>query len=565
MVNATINGIDITVEDGTTILAAARKVGVDVPTLCYLKEVNEIGACRVCVVEVEGQDRCVTACNNVVQEGMVIKTNTRKVRTTRKTNVKLILSQHDYECASCVRSGNCTLQSLANELNISEMPYDSILEKNKWDKNFPLLRANDKCIKCMRCVQICDNIQGMHVWDVVNTGSRTTVNIAKNKTIQETKCTLCGQCVVNCPVGALRERDDVGYVLDAVENEDIITVVQIAPAVRTAWGEGFGLSKEFPTAKRLVSALRKVGFDYIFDTTFSADLTIMEEGSELLHRLPEIKESGLPMFTSCCPGWVNFVKKEYPQYLERLSTAKSPQQMFGAVTKSYYAEKLGVEPEKIFCVSIMPCLAKKDEITWDGRGDVDAVLTTREVERMLKSFFIKTEELQEQEFDNPLGMGSGAGVIFGATGGVMEAALRSAYFLVNKTNPEPDAFQCVRGLEGWKEAKFTINGNILKVAVASSLSNARKLMVAIAAGKVKYDFVEVMACPGGCINGGGQPIKDDYDKVAARTKVLYGLDKVNNLRFSHENPEVIQCYKDYFEEPLSEKAHELLHTKHVVK
>ena len=565
MVNATINGIDITVEDGTTILAAARKVGVDVPTLCYLKEVNEIGACRVCVVEVEGQDRCVTACNNVVQEGMVIKTNTRKVRTTRKTNVKLILSQHDYECASCVRSGNCTLQSLANELNISEMPYDSILEKNKWDKNFPLLRANDKCIKCMRCVQICDNIQGMHVWDVDNTGSRTTVNIAKNKTIQETKCTLCGQCVVNCPVGALRERDDVGYVLDAVENEDIITVVQIAPAVRTAWGEGFGLSKEFATAKRLVSALRKVGFDYIFDTTFSADLTIMEEGSELLHRLPEIKESGLPMFTSCCPGWVNFVKKEYPQYLERLSTAKSPQQMFGAVTKSYYAEKLGVEPEKIFCVSIMPCLAKKDEITWDGRGDVDAVLTTREVERMLKSFFIKTEELQEEEFDNPLGMGSGAGVIFGATGGVMEAALRSAYYLVNKTNPEPDAFQCVRGLEGWKEAKFTINGNILKVAVASSLSNARKLMDAIAAGKVKYDFVEVMACPGGCINGGGQPIKDDYDKVAARTKVLYGLDKVNNLRFSHENPEVIQCYKDYFEEPLSEKAHELLHTKHVVK
>ena len=565
MVNATINGIDITVEDGTTILAAARKVGVDVPTLCYLKEVNEIGACRVCVVEVEGQDRCVTACNNVVQEGMVIKTNTRKVRTTRKTNVKLILSQHDYECASCVRSGNCTLQSLANELNISEMPYDSILEKNKCDKNFPLLRANDKCIKCMRCVQICDNIQGMHVWDVVNTGSRTTVNIAKNKTIQETKCTLCGQCVVNCPVGALRERDDVGYVLDAVENEDIITVVQIAPAVRTAWGEGFGLSKEFATAKRLVSALRKVGFDYIFDTTFSADLTIMEEGSELLHRLPEIKESGLPMFTSCCPGWVNFVKKEYPQYLERLSTAKSPQQMFGAVTKSYYAEKLGVEPEKIFCVSIMPCLAKKDEITWDGRGDVDAVLTTREVERMLKSFFIKTEELQEEEFDNPLGMGSGAGVIFGATGGVMEAALRSAYYLVNKTNPEPDAFQCVRGLEGWKEAKFTINGNILKVAVASSLSNASKLMDTIAAGKVKYDFVDVMACPGGCINGGGQPIKDDYDKVAARTKVLYGLDKVNNLRFSHENPEVIQCYKDYFEEPLSEKAHELLHTKHVVK
>ena len=353
MVNATINGIAISVEDGTTILEAARKVGVEIPTLCYLKEVNEIGACRVCVVEVEGQDRCVTACNNVVQEGMVIRTNTRKVRTTRKTNVKFILSQHDYECASCVRSGNCTLQSLANELNISEMPYDSILEKNKWDKTFPLIRENNKCIKCMRCVQICDNVQGMHVWDVVNTGSRTTVNVAKNRLIQETNCTLCGQCVVNCPVGALRERDDVGRILDAVEDENIITVVQIAPAVRTAWGEGFGLSKDFATAKRLVAGLRRIGFDYIFDTTFSADLTIMEEGSELLERLPEIKESGLPMFTSCCPGWVNFIKKEYPQYVDRLSTAKSPQQMFGAVTKSYYAEKLGVEPERIFCVSLI--------------------------------------------------------------------------------------------------------------------------------------------------------------------------------------------------------------------
>ena len=288
----------------------------------------------------------------------------------------------------------------------------------------------------------------------------------------------------------------------------------------------------------------------------------MEEGSELLERLPEIKESGLPMFTSCCPGWVNFIKKEYPQYVDRLSTAKSPQQMFGAVTKSYYAEKLGVEPERIFCVSLMPCLAKKDECTWDNGKDVDAVLTTREVERMLKSFFIKVQELEEEEFDDPLGVGSGAGVIFGATGGVMEAALRSAYYLVNKTNPEPDAFQCVRGLDGWKEAKFTINGNILKVAVASSLSNARKLMEAIATGKAHYDFVEVMACPGGCINGGGQPIKDDDNKAANRSKVLYGLDKVNNLRFSHENPSVMQCYKDYFGQPLSHKAHELLHISH---
>ena len=561
MVNATINGIDITVEDGTTILAAARKVGVDVPTLCYLKEVNEIGACRVCVVEVEGQDRCVTACNNVVQEGMVIKTNTRKVRTTRKTNVKLILSQHDYECASCVRSGNCTLQSLANELNISEMPYDSILEKDNWDKTFPLIRDARKCIKCMRCVQVCDNIQGMHVWDVVNTGSRTTVNVRGNHKIHETACTLCGQCVSSCPVGALTERDDVGIVLDAVENEDIITVVQVAPAVRTAWGESFGLSKDFATAQRLVAGLRRIGFDYIFDTTFAADMTIMEEGSEFLERLPEIKESGLPMFTSCCPGWVKFIKSQFPDMAGRLSSAKSPQQMFGAVTKSYYAEKLGVDPEKIFCVSIMPCIAKKDECTWDGGKDVDAVLTTREVERMFKAFFIKPEELGEDEFDDPLGSGTGAGVIFGATGGVMEAALRSAYFLVTGKNPEADAFQSVRGLDGWKEANFNLAGTDIRVAVASGLGNARRLMNAIRNKEVHYDFVEIMSCPGGCINGGGQPYKEDASDVEARKNVLYGLDRHNSIRFSHENPSVQACYKEYFEKPLSHRAHELLHVE----
>ena len=565
MVNATINGIAISVEDGTTILEAARKVGVEIPTLCYLKEVNEIGACRVCVVEVEGQDRCVTACNNVVQEGMVIRTNTRMVRTTRKTNVKFILSQHDYECASCVRSGNCTLQSLANELNISEMPYDSILEKNKWDKTFPLIRENNKCIKCMRCGLICEFVQGMLVWDVVKSGARTTGIVAKNRLIQETNCTLCGQCVVNCPVGALMERDDVGRGLDAVEEENNITVVQIAPAGRTAWGEGFGLSKDFATAKRLVAGLRRIGFDYIFDTTFSADLTIMEEGSELLDRLPEIKESGLPMFTSCCPGWVNFIKKEYPQYVDRLSTAKSPQQMFGAITKSYYAEKLGVDPEKIFCVSIMPCLAKKDECTWDGGKDVDAVLTTREVERMFKAFFIKPEELDEDEFDNPLGEGTGAGVIFGATGGVMEAARRSAYYLVSGNNPDAVAFQSVRGLEGWKEASFDLNGTTVNVAVASGLGNTRRLVNAIKKGEVHYDIYEIMSCPGGCINGGGQPYKEDASDVEARKNVLYGLDRHNSIRFSHENPSVMQCYKDYFGEPLSHKAHELLHISHKVK
>ena len=559
MVNLTINGIKVSAKEGTTILEAAKNIGITIPTLCYLKGVNEIGACRVCVVEVEGTNRCVTACNNFVEEGMVIYTNSPKARATRRTNVELILSQHDYKCGTCVRNGNCELQSLASELNISEIPYASILEKDHWDKTFPLVRNAQKCIKCMRCVQVCDNIQQMHIWDVVNTGSRTTVNVRGNEEMAKTDCTLCGQCVVNCPVGALGERDDIKRVLDAVETPDVITVVQVAPAVRTAWGENVGLSKEFATAERLVGGLRKIGFDYIFDTTFAADMTIMEEGSEFLERLPEIKESGLPMFTSCCPGWVKFMKSQYPELAGRLSSAKSPQQMFGAITKSYYAQKLGVDPEKIFCISIMPCLAKKDECTWDGGKDVDVVLTTREVLRLFQSFFIKPEELEEDNFDEPLGEGTGAGVIFGATGGVMEAALRSAYYLVTKKNPQADAFKAVRGLDGWKEAEFEIDGTDLKVAVASGLGNTRKLMNAIKNGEVHYDFVEIMSCPGGCINGGGQPYKDDTAMVEERRNVLYGLDAHNQIRFSHENPSVVQCYEEYFEKPLSHKAHELLH------
>ena len=565
MVNLTINGTKVSVKEGTTILDAAKSIGETIPTLCYLKEINEIGACRVCVVEVEGTERCVTACNNFVEEGMVVYTNSRKVRTTRKTNVKLILSQHDYKCGTCVRSGNCTLQSLANELNISEMPYDSILEKDNWDMTFPLIRNAQKCIKCMRCVQICDNIQEMHIWDVVNTGSRTTVNVRGNQNIRETACTLCGQCVVNCPVGALRERDDVGMVLDAVEDDEVITVVQVAPAVRTAWGESFGLSKEFATAKRLVGGLRKIGFDYIFDTTFAADMTIMEEGSEFIERLPEIKGSGLPMFTSCCPGWVKFIKSQYPDMADRLSSAKSPQQMFGAITKSYYAQKLGVDPEKIFCVSIMPCLAKKDEYTWDGAKDVDAVLTTREVERLFKAFFIKTDELEEDEFDNPLGESTGAGVIFGATGGVMEAALRSAHYLVTGRNPDPDAFKIVRnpgGQPGVVEAEIQLGDATVRAAVVSGLGNTRKLIEAIEHGEVHYDFVEVMACPGGCVGGGGQPIHDGEELARTRGENLYFLDKNAPLRFSHENPDVLRLYRDFFEKPLSHKSHMLLHTDH---
>ncbi len=568
MVNLWINDINIAVKEGTTILDAAKSAGINIPTLCYLKDINDIGACRVCVVEVEGVDRCVTACNSVVEEGMRVYTHSHKARMVRKTNVKLILSQHNFQCATCVRSGNCTLQSLATDLNITDMPYEIHPEETVVNKKFPLIRDSSKCIKCMRCVQVCDKIQGMEIWDVANTGARTTVNVSSGRKLEDADCTLCGQCIVNCPVGALRERDDVGKVLDAVEDPDKITIVQIAPAVRTAWGEDFGLDREAATEKRLVGCLRKIGFDYIFDTNFSADLTIMEEGNEFLERLAQIKESKLPMFTSCCPGWVNFLRTQYPQYMSRLSSAKSPQQMFGAVAKSYYAQILGVDPSRIFVVSLMPCLSKKREHVLEGMDsvgtgrDVDEVLTTREVARMLKAYYVKPENVAEDEFDKPLGVATGAGVIFGATGGVMEAALRTAYFAATGRKPDPDAFRYVRGPEGIKEASVDVDGTEIKIAVVSGLGNARRLMERIDRGEALYDFVEVMACPGGCVNGGGQPIHDGGADVSARTRVLYDLDRKNAIRFSHENPEIIECYEKFFGKPLSEKAHELLHVEY---
>ena len=558
----TIDGRKVEFTDEKNVLTVIRKAGINIPTLCYHSEVSTFGACRLCTVE-DDRGRTFASCSEEPRDGMVIYTNSGKIKKYRKLIVELLLAAHCRDCTTCVKSGECVLQELAHRLGVHNIRFQNTREQYEIDDSSPsLIRDPNKCILCGDCVRACEELQGIGALNFAYRGTEAIVIPAFNKKIAETQCVNCGQCRVYCPTGAISIKTHMDEVWEALADPDVRVVAQIAPAVRVAVGDHYSLPKGRSVMGKIVNALHRMGFDEIYDTTFSADLTIMEEGSELLERLPEIKESGLPMFTSCCPGWVNFIKKEYPQYVDRLSTAKSPQQMFGAVTKSYYAEKLGVEPERIFCVSLMPCLAKKDECTWDNGKDVDAVLTTREVERMLKSFFIKVQELEEEEFDDPLGVGSGAGVIFGATGGVMEAALRSAYYLVNKTNPEPDAFQCVRGLDGWKEAKFTINGNILKVAVASSLSNARKLMEAIATGKAHYDFVEVMACPGGCINGGGQPIKDDDNKVANRSKVLYGLDKVNNLRFSHENPSVMQCYKDYFGEPLSHKAHELLHISH---
>ena len=568
MVNVTIDGVAVSVEKGTTILKAARTAGITIPTLCYLEGINEIGACRVCVVEVSGVDRLVTACNTGVSEGMEILTNSPKVRRARRTNVELILSEHDCHCATCVRSGNCALQSLAGDLGILEIPFAKRVPQNRWNRQFPLIRDESKCIKCMRCVQVCDKIQSLGVWDAVTTGSRTSVGVSGCRLMEEADCALCGQCITHCPVGALRERDDTDRVFDALADEEKITVVQIAPAVRAAWGETLGLDREHATVHRLVAALRKMGFDYIFDTDFSADLTIMEEGSEFLERLAHKEEYQWPMFTSCCPGWVRFLKSQYPDMVQQLSTAKSPQQMFGAVAKSYYADLLGVEPERIFSISIMPCTAKKAECALDtmrdacGQPDVDVVLTTREVDRMIRAEHIDAKALEEEKFDAPLGVGSGAGVIFGATGGVMEAALRSAYYLVTGQNPDADAFRQVRGLDGWKEAQFDVAGTTVRVAVASGLGNTRALIEAIRAGKADYQFVEIMACPGGCAGGGGQPIWDGQELAGERGDNLYGLDKVSNLRFSHENPSVIKLYEDYLGKPLGEKSHHLLHTDH---
>ena len=573
MVNITIDNQKISVPSGTTIMEAAAKLGTPIPKLCYLKDINEIAACRVCVVEIEGKDRLVTSCNNVVTEGMVIYTNSPKVRIARRQTVQLILSQHDCKCATCVRSGNCTLQQVANDLNLIDLPFKERFEDTPWDKTFPLIRDSRKCIKCMRCIQICDKIQGLNIWDVTSTGSRTTINVNGNKKINEVSCSLCGQCITHCPVGALRERDDTEDVWSAIADKKKVVVAQVAPAVRAAWGEALGLSREEATIGKIMDALKKIGVDYVFDTSFSADLTIMEEGNEFLQRFTKGELKLRPMFTSCCPGWIRFIKSQYPHLVPQLSTAKSPQQMFGAVMKTYFAEKLGVSTEKIYTVSVMPCVAKKAEREMDlyyeeyAGHDFDAVITTRELIRMIRSAHISPQTLVDVESDRPMHEGTGAGVIFGATGGVMEAALRSAYYIIKGENPPAEAFTAVRSQgfnenDGVQEANFQINDITVRTAVVSGLGNTRELIRKIESGEVHYDFVEVMACPGGCVGGGGQPIHDGEERAFERGKNLYYLDRNANLRFSHENPDVIQMYKEYFEAPMSHKAHMLLHTEH---
>ncbi len=571
MVNITIDNQKISVPEGTTIMEAAASIGIQIPKLCYLKGINDIAACRVCVVEREGMDRLMTSCNNVAIEGMVIYTNSPKVRDARKKTVQLILSQHDCQCATCVRSGNCTLQKIANDLNILDIPYKQRLEDFPWDKDFPFIRDSKKCIKCMRCIQICDKIQDLHIWDVTSTGSRTTVNVRENKKISDVSCSLCGQCITHCPVGALHERDDTEKVFRAIADPNKVVVAQVAPAVRAAWGEALGLSREEATVGKIMDSLKRLGVDYVFDTTFSADLTIMEEGNEFLQRFTKGELKLRPMFTSCCPGWVRFIKSQYPHLVSQLSTAKSPQQMFGAVMKTYFAESIGVKPENIYTLSIMPCVAKKGERNMElfykeyAGNDIDAVLTTRELTRMIRSSHISPSTLVDRECDPLMKEGSGAGVIFGATGGVMEAALRSAHYLVTGKNPEPDAFKIVRSPSfetGVIEAEVQLGSATVKAAVVSGLGNTRKLLEAIEHGEVHYDFVEVMACPGGCVGGGGQPIHDGEELAHERGENLYFLDANAPLRFSHENPDVLKLYADYMEKPLSHKSHMLLHTDH---
>lgn len=569
MVNLTIDNRKACVPEGTTILEAAKTVGIKIPTLCFLKDLNEIGACRVCCVELKGKDTLVASCNTKVEEGMEVYTSSEKAQYARRMNLQFILSQHDFRCAGCQRNGNCSLQKVCEEMNINEVPFEQSYDPSEWDLHFPLIRNAGKCIKCMRCVQVCDKVQSLRVWDIVNTGQRTNVGVSGMRKINDANCSLCGQCITHCPTGALRERDDVRKVLDAIHDPKKIVVVQIAPAVRAAWGDGIGLPPEMATEKRMAACVRALGVDYVFDTNFSADLTIMEEANEFLERFTHRDEYDWPMYTSCCPGWVRFLKSEYPEMTGQLSSAKSPQQMFGAVAKSYFAEKvLDVDPKEIYCVSIMPCTAKKAECDIpnindsEADKDVDVVLTTREFDRLLRSQLVNPFIVEEEEFDSPLGTGTGAAVIFGATGGVMEAALRTAYFALTGSNPKPDLFKMVRGLEGIKEASLEIAGIPLKVAVSSGLGNTRKLIERIKKGEAEYDFVEVMACPGGCSGGGGQPISDGEELAGERGEKLYVLDKKNPLRFSHENPSVVALYDEYLEKPLSHRAHELLHTDH---
>ncbi|PKQ60952.1 ferredoxin [Labilibaculum filiforme] len=588
MVNLTINGIAVSVEEDKTILEAAKHLHIKIPTLCYHKDLCVAGNCRVCVVEQVGNHKLVASCATPVAEGMEINTNTLKVRNCRKHIIELLLTEHREECTKCYRNGHCELQALAAEYQITNQDFIDLVP----DKNYTIdmlspaiVKDDSKCIRCQRCVRTCAEIQSVGAIAVAHKGSEMKISTFFDRSLDEVVCTNCGQCIVHCPTGALTEKSYVENVWDAIADPDTHVIVQTAPAVRIGLGEELGLGIGTRVTGKMVSALKRLGFDSVLDTDFTADLTIMEEGTELLTRLKRAlvdddPEVALPMATSCSPGWVKYIEHKYPEYLPNLSSCKSPQQMFGALAKTYYAKNIEVDPENIVSVSIMPCTAKKfeanrPEMKDSGYKDVDFVLTTRELAVMIRQAGIEFEKLNDESFDSIMGIGSGAGVIFGASGGVMEAALRTAYEIVTGREVPFDNLEItpVRGLEGVKEATVKIEGTIeawsflegveLKCAITNGLENAHQLLDAIRKGDKFYHFIEVMACPGGCLGGGGQPFPVDNEIRLKRMNALYEEDRNLPIRKAHENPEIIQVYKEFLEEPLSHKSHKLLHTSYV--
>jgi len=568
-VTLTIDGRQVTVPAGTSVLEAATQAGVKIPTLCYLEGLNEIGSCRLCVVEIEGAKTLAASCVTPAAQGMVVHTNTRQVREARRAVLELIISNHPFDCLTCVRSGSCELQALAESLGIREIRFAGAKAHHAVDNSTPsIVRDPDKCILCRRCVAVCEQVQGVSAFNVSGRGFNSVVSPAGQLPLGDAACTLCGQCILVCPTGALSEVDSTRKVWEALGDAKKHVVVQTAPAIRVALGEEFGLAPGSIVTGQLVAGLRALGFDRVFDTNFTADLTILEEGNELLQRLTT--GGTLPMITSCSPGWIKFIEHFYPDMLGNLSTCKSPQQMFGALAKTYYAEKAGVDPADMFVVSIMPCTAKKfecerPEMRSSGYQDVDAVLTTRELARMLREAGIDPTTLEPEDYDAPLGIGTGAAVIFGATGGVMEAALRTVYEVVMKQDLPSLDFREVRGFEGIKEAEVVLGDTTVRVAVAHTLGNARKLLERVRSGEAFYHFIEIMACPGGCIGGGGQPIGTNTERRLERIDAIYQADRDLPLRKSHDNPEVKQLYEEFLGEPLGHRSHELLHTQYTAR
>ena len=574
MVNIKINGTEYSVPNGISILEAARYAGIEIPTLCYLKKINEIGACRMCMVEVKGARSLVTACVYPVNEGMEVLTNTEKVRTSRRHTLELVLSTHRKECLSCIRSGNCELQQLCKEFGVKDENYYAgrIPEFEFDDSAAHMIRDNSKCILCRRCVAACDN-QAVSVIGANARGFDTHISSAFDKDLADVSCVSCGQCIVNCPTGAIYEKDDTDKVLAAINDPEKVVIVHTAPSIRVTLGEAFGMKIGTNVEGKMVAALRRLGFDKVFDTDFAADLTIVEEANELLERVS--KGGTLPMITSCSPGWIKYCEHYFPTELDHLSTCKSPQQMFGATIKTWYAKKNGIDPKDIVVVGIMPCTAKKFETKRDdqsasGYPDVDIALTTRELARMIDSAGIFFKKLPDEKFDNPFGDGTGAAVIFGATGGVMEAALRTAVEKLTGEELTNLEFKEVRGTEGIKEATYNVAGLEIKVCAASGLANAQKVMEDVKNGTSPYTFIEIMACPGGCVNGGGQPVqhavvRNFHDLRAIRAAALYEEDKNLPVRKSHESEEIKKIYEEFFGEPGSHIAHEVLHTSYVAR